>query len=40
MADLAVMFHWPPSEMAAFSLQELGEWRARGIARTQPEDHQ
>ncbi|WP_320152146.1 GpE family phage tail protein [uncultured Tolumonas sp.] len=26
MADIAVVFHWPPSEMAAFSISELIEW--------------
>jgi Phage P2 GpE. len=33
MADVAVIFHWPPSEMAAFSLSELMKWRDRAIAR-------
>lgn len=33
MADVAVIFHWPPSEMAAFSLSELMQWRERAIAR-------
>ncbi|MCD8548392.1 MAG: GpE family phage tail protein [Aeromonadaceae bacterium] len=30
------MFHWPPSEMAAFSLGELMQWRERALIRTQP----
>lgn len=27
MADLAVIFHWGPSEMDEFSLEELMDWR-------------
>lgn len=26
MADLAVVFHWPPSEMSAMHIDELMDW--------------
>jgi hypothetical protein len=34
MADIAAVFHWPPSEMWAMSLRELVEWRERARQRT------
>lgn len=37
MADIAVVFHWPPASMAAMDLQELSEWRERARERSQPE---
>ena len=37
MADLAITFHWPPSEMWAFSLAELMAWRERARARSEAE---
>ncbi|MGF6240359.1 hypothetical protein P3T42_002110 [Paraburkholderia sp. GAS38] len=33
MADIATVFHWPPSTMDAFSLTELMEWRERARVR-------
>nr|HDU2612480.1 GpE family phage tail protein [Salmonella enterica subsp. enterica serovar Newport] len=27
MADIAVIFHWPPSELCSLSLTELITWR-------------
>lgn len=33
MADLAVVFHWPPQVMYEFSLTELMEWRERARER-------
>jgi hypothetical protein len=33
MANIAVIFHWPPSEMAAFSLSELLQWHDKAIER-------
>jgi len=33
MADLAVVFHWPPSAMAAMDLVELMAWRAQAERR-------
>jgi hypothetical protein len=35
MADIAVVFHWPPSEMADMSLAELMAWRERARVRSQ-----
>lgn len=34
MADIAVIFHWPPSEMNNFSLTELMEWREQARQRS------
>jgi len=33
MADLAIVFHWSPSDMDAFTLAELMDWRERARAR-------
>ena len=38
MADLAVVFHWAPSEMAEFTLLELTEWRERARRRHEPQE--
>lgn len=35
MADLAILFHWPPSAMDAMELGELMAWRALAIERHQ-----
>jgi hypothetical protein len=37
MADLAVVFHWPPSEMNAMAPEELAMWRKKAVARWQRE---
>lgn len=34
MADIAVVFHWPPDALDALSLTELMEWRARAARRS------
>lgn len=34
MADIAVVFHWPPSEMDAMDLVELIDWRELAKARS------
>jgi len=36
MADLALVFHWPPDVMAAMALEELTSWRERARARHEP----
>lgn len=36
MADLAVVFHWPPSAMDQMSLAELMAWRAQAARRVEP----
>lgn len=36
MADLAMVFHWTPSDMDAMSLEELTEWRERARLRHEP----
>lgn len=34
MADIAVVFHWPPQAMDGFSLAELMDWRERARRRS------
>ncbi|NWD44454.1 MULTISPECIES: GpE family phage tail protein [Pseudomonas] len=34
MADLAVVFHWAPSDMDQLGLQELMDWRERARMRS------
>ncbi|MDH2898853.1 GpE family phage tail protein [Rahnella variigena] len=34
MADVAVVFHWPPSELYPMSPAELAQWRAKAIERS------
>lgn len=34
MADIALVFHWPPAVMADMSLDELLAWRERARVRT------
>lgn len=34
MADVAVIFHFQPSEMEGWSLTELMEWRERAVERS------
>ncbi|TBM32281.1 GpE family phage tail protein [Hafnia paralvei] len=34
MADIAVIFHWPPSELNPMSLTELALWRAKALQRS------
>ncbi|WP_062560624.1 GpE family phage tail protein [Paracoccus aminovorans] len=36
MADLAVVFHWPPDALSGMSLEELGRWWAKARARAAP----
>ena len=38
MADVAVIFHWPPAEMDRMSLFELMGWRHQAARRCQPPD--
>ncbi len=33
MADIAAVFHWPPSEMNPMELAELAAWRERAARR-------
>lgn len=33
MADIALVFHWPPSEMWEMELMELMAWRERARVR-------
>lgn len=33
MADIAVIFHWPPSELWEMDLDELAMWRKRAEER-------
>lgn len=33
MADIAIIFHWPSSEMAAFTLDELQHWHTLAVSR-------
>nr|WP_229765016.1 GpE family phage tail protein [Yersinia enterocolitica] len=34
MADIAAIFHWPPSELWALSLTELVRWRHKALLRS------
>ncbi|WP_139186131.1 MULTISPECIES: GpE family phage tail protein [Burkholderiaceae] len=34
MADVAVIFHWPPEVMYAMGVAELMEWRERAYERS------
>lgn len=36
MADLAVVFHWPPGAMDEMDLSEIMGWRAQAARRSQP----
>lgn len=38
MADVACVFHWPPSEMYPLSLTELLTWREKAAKRNGAED--
>jgi hypothetical protein len=38
MADLAVVFHWPPSEMNGMAPEELAMWHQKAMARWQSEE--
>ena len=38
MADLAVVFHWAPADMADLGLTELMEWRERARQRSEPQE--
>lgn len=38
MADIAVVFHWPPQAMAELYLDELIAWRERARARHESEE--
>lgn len=38
MADVAVIFHWGPSEMAELSLEELMQWRERARERSEAQE--
>ncbi len=33
MADVALVFHWPPSVMGSMSVSELMDWRERARER-------
>lgn len=33
MADIACIFHWSPAAMEAMSLEDLGQWHEKAIAR-------
>jgi hypothetical protein len=36
MADLAMVFHWGPQDLAALDLSELADWRERARERAEP----
>lgn len=38
MADIATVFHWPPSVMEEMDLNELAEWRERARQRSGAEE--
>lgn len=38
MADLAIVFHWPPAAMMGMSLEELARWWAKARVRATPSE--
>lgn len=38
MANIAVVFHWPPSEMYPMALDELMMWNQKAADRSQVEE--
>lgn len=38
MADIAVIFHWPPAAMDSLPVVELMEWRERARLRGSPKE--
>jgi hypothetical protein len=36
MADIAFIFHWPPSAMDGMELEELAQWREKARERNTP----
>lgn len=38
MADVAMVFHWPPQAMDPMPLPELMDWRERARQRHSPDD--
>lgn len=38
MADIAVVFHWPPAAMDPLQVSELAEWRERARIRSGSEE--
>nr|WP_253271837.1 GpE family phage tail protein [Yersinia mollaretii] len=40
MADIAAIFHWPPSELWAMSLTELMRWRHQAMRRSGAVNHE
>ena len=38
MADLAMVFHWRPADMANMPVAELMQWRERARQRHEPPD--
>lgn len=39
MADIAVAFHWPLSDLCALPLPDLIAWRERARVRMEPPDN-
>lgn len=37
MADLAVVFHWAPTDLDGLGVQELMQWRERARIRNNPD---
>lgn len=38
MADIAIVFHWPPSEMNQMDINELAMWREEARIRMPDEE--
>lgn len=38
MADIAIIFHWPPQAMDGMAVSELMNWRAQAARRANPPD--
>ena len=38
MADVAIIFHWPPAAMDGMDLSELMGWRDQAARRSKPQE--
>jgi hypothetical protein len=38
MADIAMVFHWSPTDMADLDIEELGRWREKARARAEAQN--
>lgn len=39
MADIAMVFHWSPADMADLDIEELSRWREKARERTEAQNN-